>query len=136
MFEHFNRDDRMMVMFATEEAADLGHRALGNDHLILGMLCNARTPIFGLLTEQGFTLDAARTAVREFHSENAEAQAEAEESSAEQRYEEDREVLKSIGIDLDKVRAAVGERFGEDLSEGWGERRRFGRGGRGGAGRG
>ena len=131
MFGRFSRDDKMMLAFATQEAADLGHRQLGNDHLILGMLCNARSPLFGLLGEQGLKLDAARDVVRAYHEENDADEEQAAEQSAAERYEEDREALKSIGIDLDKVRAAVRDRFGDDLSEGWAERPERGRGPRG-----
>ncbi|MFF0707658.1 Clp protease N-terminal domain-containing protein [Gordonia sputi] len=136
MFGRFSRDDKMMLAFATQEAADLGHHQLGNDHLILGMLCNARSPLFGLLGEQGLKLDAARDVVRAYHEENDADEEKAAEQSAADRYEEDREALKSIGIDLDKVRAAVRDRFGDDLSEGWAERPERGRGPRGGGPRG
>lgn len=129
MFDaRFNTDDRVVMMFATQEARDLGHRGLGNDHLILGMLGNARSPLFTLLGEQGLTLDAAREAVREYHAGHTEDLDDAEAATAADRYEADREALASIGIDLDKVRAAVGDRFGEDLSDSWGERRGRGRG--------
>ena len=122
MFERFAREDRTLLVFATQEAADLGHRRLGNDHLVLGMLCNARTPIFTLLGENGLKLDTARAAAAAYHDEHADdVDADVEESAA-ARYEEDREALRSIGIDLDKVRAAVHDRFGDDLSEGWGHR--------------
>ncbi|AZG48029.1 Clp protease N-terminal domain-containing protein [Gordonia insulae] len=137
MFERFNRDDRMLLAFAMQEAGDLGHRQLGNDHLILGMLCNARSPLFTLLGEQGLTLPTAREAAQKYHAEHedeAETSAATVEESAKQRYEEDRDALRSIGIDLDKVREAVRGRFGEDVSEGWAERpdRGHGRRGRGG----
>ncbi|MDL9936066.1 Clp protease N-terminal domain-containing protein [Gordonia sp. ABSL1-1] len=133
MFERFNREDRMLVAFATQEAADLEHRSLGNDHLILGMLCNARSPLFAVLGEQGLTLAGARAACRSYHDENVASDPDAdEEASARQRYDEDREALRGIGIDLDRLRAAVRDRFGEDLSEGWGERDSRGRGRRGG----
>ena len=55
----------------------------------------------------------------------------ADDESARERYEEDREALRGIGIDLDKVREAVRGRFGEDLSDGWGERAERGPRGRG-----
>lgn len=128
MFDRFTADDRVVMVFATQEARDLGHRGLGNDHLILGMLGNARSPLFALLGEQGLTLAAAREQVREYHSEHADDLDDADAATAADRYEADREALASIGIDLDKVRAAVGDRFGEDLSEAWGERSRRGRG--------
>ena len=143
MFERFTRDDRMLMGFAMQEAGDLGHRQLGNDHLILGMLCNARSPLFGLLAEQGLTLANARETVRAYHAERDTAEPDAADDdaqeSAQQRYSEDREALRSIGIDLDKLRDAVRSRFGDDLTEGWGDRggRPHGRGrGRGPGGRG
>lgn len=134
MFEQISRDDKMLLAFATQEAGDLGHRQLGNDHLILGMLCNARSPLFALLADQGLTLSSAREAVRKYHDEHAdrsETPETAADESVRERYEEDREALRSIGIDLDKVREAVRGRFGEDLSDGWGERAERGPRGRG-----
>ncbi|WP_431839876.1 Clp protease N-terminal domain-containing protein [Gordonia hongkongensis] len=134
MFERISRDDKMLLAFATQEAGDLGHRQLGNDHLILGMLCNARSPLFALLADQGLTLTSAREVVRKYHDEHAERSDTAEtadDESARERYEEDRKALRSIGIDLDKVREAVRGRFGEDLSDGWGERAERGPRGRG-----
>ena len=83
------------------------------------MLCNARSPLFALLADQGLTLASAREAVRKYHDEHAERSDTAEnvdDESARERYEEDREALRGIGIDLDKVREAVRGRFGEDLS--------------------
>ncbi|MFE0747824.1 Clp protease N-terminal domain-containing protein [Gordonia sp. NPDC058843] len=134
MFERISRDDKMLLAFATQEAGDLGHRQLGNDHLILGMLCNARSPLFALLADQGLTLSSAREAVRKYHDEHADRSdtaATTDDESFRERYEEDRDALRSIGIDLDKVREAVRGRFGEDLSEGWGERAERGSRGRG-----
>ena len=134
MFERISRDDKMLLAFATQEAGDLGHRQLGLDHLILGMLCNARSPLFALLADQGLTLTSAREVVRKYHDEHAERSDTAEtadDESARERYEEDREALRGIGIDLDKVREAVRGRFGEDLSDGWGERAERGPRGRG-----
>lgn len=122
MFERFTREDRMLLAFAMQEAADLGHTRLGADHLILGMLCNARSPLFALLGSQGLTLDEAREVVRAQHADDPEDAGEPVGETASQRYEEDREALRSIGIDLDKVRAAVRDRFGDDLSQGWAER--------------
>ena len=39
MFGRFTSDDKMMLGLAMQEATDLEHNHLGNDHLILGMLC-------------------------------------------------------------------------------------------------
>lgn len=129
MFDRFSMEDRAVMVFATQEAAELGHRGLGNDHLILGMLGNARSPLFELLGDQGLTLKSARETVRAYHADHAEeAPDDADEVTAADRYAADREALASIGIDLDKVRAAVGDRFGDDLAGTWGQRPLRGRG--------
>jgi ATP-dependent Clp protease ATP-binding subunit ClpA len=130
MFDHMNRENRHILSFAMEEAADLGHAQLGTDHLILGMLCNARSDVYALLTEQGFTLAAARDTVREIHGDDDGAAKAAAESDAEQ-VDEDREALKSVGIDLDKVADAIKRAFGTDITDGWSQRgpERRGRGG-------
>ncbi|MBM7365960.1 Clp protease N-terminal domain-containing protein [Gordonia hydrophobica] len=120
MFDRFTSDSRTTMMFAVQEAKDLGHREVGTDHLILGMLCNARSPLFGVLAAQGLTLAGARAVVEKNHGDAVE--------DVRDRYEEDREALRSIGIDLDQVRDAVGDRFGEDLADGWGRRPDRGRG--------
>ncbi|WP_045823906.1 Clp protease N-terminal domain-containing protein [Williamsia herbipolensis] len=133
MFEHFTRENRHILSFAMEEAADLGHTQLGNDHLILGMLCNARAPIFTRLTAEGFTLDAARDTVREVRGD-----ADDSDDADASQVDEDREALKSVGIDLDKVATAIKNAFGTDITDGWSQRGadRRGRGGRGGPRRG
>ncbi|MBJ7289882.1 Clp protease N-terminal domain-containing protein [Williamsia sp.] len=119
MFEHFTRDNRHILSFAMEEAADLGHTQLGNDHLILGMLCNARSPIFDRLTAEGFTLTAARETVREVRGDGDDADPEDADAS---QVDEDREALKSVGIDLDKVATAIKNTFGTDITDGWSKR--------------
>src|SRR5262249_49223466 len=43
-------------------------------------------------------------------------------------YAEDREALKAIGIDLDRVREAVRDNLGADLADGWAARSGRGRG--------
>ncbi len=130
MFEQFTRENRHILSFAMEEAADLGHTQLGNDHLILGMLCNARSPIFSRLTAEGFTLDAARETVKEVRGDADDSDAEDADAS---QVDEDREALKSVGIDLDKVAAAIKNAFGTDITDGWSQRasERRGRGERG-----
>ena len=125
MFHQFTRENRMTLVFAYQEAADLGHTTLGNDHLILGMLCNARSSVFNILGEQGLTLAQAREVVREYHEAN-------KTDADKDRVDEDRDALAAIGIDLDKVRAAVKTAFGDDITDNWGKRR----GGRDGRGRG
>ncbi|GAA2064197.1 Clp protease N-terminal domain-containing protein [Williamsia deligens] len=130
MFDHMTRENRHILSFAMEEAADLGHAQLGTDHLILGMLCNARSDVFALLTEQGFTLATARDTVREIHGDDDGTDSAGAEADAEQ-VADDREALKSVGIDLDKVADAIKRAFGTDITDGWSKRgpERRGRGG-------
>lgn len=124
-------DARMAFPFAMAEAQDLGHSSLRPEHMILGVLCNARDPLVAVLAEHGITLETARGAVRAVPAEP-----ERTPTSDEDRYAEDRDALKMLGIDLDKVREAVARNFGDDLTSGWGRRedRRGGRGRRGGPG--
>jgi ATP-dependent Clp protease ATP-binding subunit ClpA len=122
MLHQFTRDNRAILGFAYQEAADLGHTTLGNDHLILGILCNARIPAFNTLGEQGLTLAQAREVVRNYHQAN-----DVESDPDKDRIDEDRDALAAIGIDLDKVREAVKGAFGDDITDNWGKRR----GGRG-----
>ncbi|WP_018178572.1 Clp protease N-terminal domain-containing protein [Jongsikchunia kroppenstedtii] len=141
MFERFTHENRTTLMFAMEEAHDLGHRELGNDHLLLGMLCNARGTGNEILQELGLTLPDAREASRAFHEATTEAatdDTDAADATVDETVREDREALRAIGIDLDKVRRAVRETFGEDIADGWGKRRgdRRGDGDRGPRGRG
>ncbi len=66
--------------------------------------------MYALLTEQGFTLAAARDTVRGIHGDDNGAATATAEADAEQ-VDEDREALKSVGIDLDKVADAVKRAF-------------------------
>lgn len=129
MFERMTRDQRATLMLGYDEAADLGAREFGPEHLLLGMLCNARSDGHRILTGAGLTLDAAREAARG-------AAGSGEEADDQRSYDRHREALASIGIDLEKVREAVLAGFGgrpeADLRRGWQGRRGPGRGRRGG----
>ena len=129
-------------MQATEEARELGHSEVGPDHVLLGMLSNMRGSTFALLTEHGLRLDSAREVVVAQRAALAETQPSptgtpdsdaSDEDSTAPGLDEDREALRAIGIDLDKVREAVRSTFGDDITEQWGERqdRRGRRGQRG-----
>ncbi|MGD9958227.1 Clp protease N-terminal domain-containing protein [Nocardioides sp.] len=134
MYSRLNPEARIAVMQATDEARELGHSEVGADHVLLGLLANVRGETYALLTQHGLTFDQARSIVIERHVETPRDQdADPEASSAE--LDEDRAALRAIGIDLDKVREAVRSTFGDDITEGWGERGRGrGRGRRGGPG--
>ena len=144
MFSRFDPEARIAVMQATEEARELGHSEVGPDHVLLGLLSNLRGSTFALLTEHGLRLDSAREVVVAQRAALAETQPSPtgtpdsdvpDEDSTDPNpgLDEDREALRAIGIDLDKVREAVRSTFGDDITEQWGERqdRRGRRGQRG-----
>ena len=65
MFERFARDARVAVVLAQEEARELGDRAMGPEHLLVGVLQSAGRDLSAVLTGYGLTVDvAARTSRR------------------------------------------------------------------------
>src|SRR3954468_18693887 len=92
MFERFTKAARAVVQAAKSEADDLGHTQIGTEHLVLGIL---RTDA-GLLEGAGVQLAEFRAAV-----------AAGDDAAA----------LRSIGIDLDAVRASVEQTFGPGALE-------------------
>ncbi len=131
MYTRLDQEARIAVMQATDEARELGHSEVGADHVLLGLLANVRGETYSLLTRHGLTFDQARTIVIERHLETTPTADEPVGSEAAADLDEDREALRAIGIDLDKVREAVRSTFGDDITAGWGQRGRGrGRGGR------
>lgn len=123
---------RIAMLQATEERRELGHDLLGPDHLLLGLLANVRGSAYEVLAGQGVTYDWARRVVAEKHDDRRQDDDVEQPTDSADSLDEDREALKAIGIDLDKVRDAVREAFGEDITDRWGQRRdRGGRGRRG-----
>lgn len=138
MFNRFDTETRIAVMQAIDEARDLGHDQVGTDHLLLGLLANARGDAARALTQAGLDFPTAEAAVIAYHEANPTAEPEAESASADEELDDDlaadREALAAVGIDLDSVRDAVRRRFGTDIADGWGGGRRgdgFGPRGRG-----
>jgi len=134
MHTRFDTEARVAVTQAVDLARELGHREVGPDHLLLGLLANPRGTAYAALWDHGVHLDSARELVVEHHQDPVDDDpAPDPEASA---YEDDREALRAIGIDLDRVREAVRANLGQDLADGWGDRPERGRRGRGGRGRG
>src|SRR5262249_48774896 len=83
------------------------------------------------LRAHGLDLDTTRDLVATHHVD-PEPETDETQSDEATGYDEDREALKAIGIDLDRVREAVRANLGADLAEGWADRpdreRRRGRG--------
>ncbi|MDQ4018274.1 MAG: hypothetical protein M3188_00380 [Actinomycetota bacterium] len=68
-FERFTRRARQVVVLAQEEAETLGHRRVGTEHLVLGLLRSEDEAVARVLAEAGVTLDAARAQARELVGE-------------------------------------------------------------------
>lgn len=91
MFERFTHDARATVLAARAHADRLGHRPVGAEHLLLGLL-DTCPPMRDAL--DGIDVEAAVVA-RHDHLLDI-----------------DRQALASLGIDLDRVRAATDDAFG------------------------
>jgi len=150
MYPRFDSEARIAVMQAIDEARELGHAEVRPDHVLLGLLANVRGRAYTLLTAHGLSFDSARALVAERHPEpepatDADASTDTDinpDKGADKRpdsnpeLDADREALRAIGIDLDRVREAVRSTFGDDITDGWGERSYRGRGRAGRDGRG
>jgi hypothetical protein len=129
MHSRFDTESRIAVTQAADIARELGHQEIGPGHLLLGLLANPRGTAYAALRDHGIDLETARDLVAEHHVEAAPTTDEPGERDATQArdYAEDREALKAIGIDLDRVRDAVRENLGADLADGWASRSERGR---------
>ena len=130
MISRLDHQARIALMQAADEARDLGHPTVGPEHLLLGLLADRRSEAADLLLAHGLSFDGCREAVVTHHRDHPEpAPTEDADSDPAQEYAEDREALRALGIDLDRVREAVRSAFGDDLAEGWGGRSDRRRGG-------
>ena len=119
MQNRFDTESRIAVAQATDIARELGHREVGPGHLLLGLLANPRGTAYAALWDHGISLDTARDLVAEHH---VDPEPEADEAAEASDYAEDRDALKAIGIDLDRVREAVRANLGADVADGWATR--------------
>ena len=128
MQSRFDTEARIAVAQAADIARELGHAEVGPDHLLLGLLANARGTAYAALTDHGLRLDAAREIVATQHVDPVDepdtADSDGDADVAPTSYDEDREALRAIGIDLDRVRDAVRANLGDDLAERWADRPR------------
>ena len=122
MHPRFDTEARIAVAQATDLARELGHREVGPDHLLLGLLANTRGTAYAALTDQGLTLDAARELVAAQHADTVDDEPRTDHPAEQTSYDADREALRAIGIDLDRVRDAVRDHLGQDLADGWATR--------------
>jgi hypothetical protein len=136
MHSRFDTESRIAVAQAADIARELGHREVGPDHLLVGLLANPRGTAFAALRDHGLELDAARDLVATHHVDPEPESDEPDRPVDSGGYDEDREALKAIGIDLDRVREAVRANLGADLADGWADRPDRGSRGERGRGRG
>ncbi|NUS42897.1 MAG: Clp protease [Mycobacteriaceae bacterium] len=102
MFEKFAKEARVAVIVAQEEAKDLGHPAVGPEHLVLGVLQRPEPRLRAMLDDVGMRHADVRACVAQQHRGDALGV-------------DDAEALKAIGIDLDAVRESLAANFGADV---------------------
>ncbi|MHA3703609.1 Clp protease N-terminal domain-containing protein [Jatrophihabitans sp. YIM 134969] len=95
MLERFTRDARAVVIAARAEAVGRGHRWIGTEHLVVGLL-EAGGPGVAALRATGVTVERIRAGIAD-HVPGTGLDAEA---------------LATLGIDLDAVRRAAEDQFG------------------------
>jgi hypothetical protein len=93
---------RRMLELARAEADGFGHRYLGPEHLVLGVLADGGSGASRVLEAFGVTLESARAELRRL----------AGRGLVPGPRPSDAELLGSLGIDLDAVRRATEQRFG------------------------
>jgi hypothetical protein len=99
---------RRVLDLAWEEAALLGHRYLGPEHLVLGVLGDRSSGAARVLRAHGVDLAAARAALRGL----------AERGVVPGPRPSDAELLGTLGIDLDTIRRNTEQTFGH-RAVGW-----------------
>jgi ATP-dependent Clp protease ATP-binding subunit ClpA len=102
LFGRFTEQAHRVLDLAREEAERCGHRYLGPEHLLLGVLAQGHSRAAGMLRADGVDLAAARAALRRL---SAQGVVPAPRPS-------DAELLGSLGVDLDAVRRDTEQRFG------------------------
>jgi ATP-dependent Clp protease ATP-binding subunit ClpA len=102
MFERFSKPAREVVVNAREQARELGHRFVGTEHLLLGLLAvDVDGPAGRALAAAGVEPAAVRAEVVRLVGTGPLPLGDADAAA-----------LRAIGIDLDAVRAKVEETFG------------------------
>jgi ATP-dependent Clp protease ATP-binding subunit ClpA len=99
VWDRLDGDAREVMRLAGIERRELGHPALADEHIVLGLLRHGTSPAARLLGEHGLDLTAARAellAVGPTLGPNADPAA----------------ALRAVGIDLDQVRSRLESTFG------------------------
>ncbi|MFC4064808.1 Clp protease N-terminal domain-containing protein [Actinoplanes subglobosus] len=108
MFERFTKAAREAVIGAQEKARLLGHDSIGTEHTLLSLVAAENGAVREALRSEAGEVDEAyvRAAIIRHVGDRSET------TTIADRDAEDAAALKSIGIDLDAVRAAIEENFG------------------------
>jgi Clp amino terminal domain, pathogenicity island component len=97
-----NDHTRRVLDLASQEADRFGHRYLGPEHLVLGILREGGSGASRVLEAFGVTLENARAALRRL----------ADRGVVSGPRPSDAELLGSLGIDLDAIRRTTEQSFG------------------------
>lgn len=101
MVDRFTEHARRVMDLAGEEAALLGHRYVGPEHLVLGLLRDGGNDAARVLRTHGVDLAAARVALRKL----------AERGVVPGPRPSDAELLGTLGIDLEAIRRSAEQTF-------------------------
>jgi ATP-dependent Clp protease ATP-binding subunit ClpA len=102
VFGRFSEPAHRVLDLAREEAERFGHRYLGPEHVLLGLLAEGHSAAAGMLRTHGVDLAAARAGLRRL----------GERGMVPSPRPSDAELLESLGIDLDAVRRDTEQAFG------------------------
>jgi ATP-dependent Clp protease ATP-binding subunit ClpA len=102
VFGRFTEPAHQVLDLAREEAEQAGHRYLGPEHLLLGLLAEGHSRAAQLLRTAGVELAVARAALARL----------ADRGVVPAPRPSDGELLDSLGIDLDAIRHQTEQRFG------------------------
>ena len=102
MRDRFAGRARWVLDLARQEADRLGHRYLGPEHVVLGILRDGTAAAAAVLRAHGLELEAARVELDRL----------AERGVVAGRRPSDAELLGTLGIDLDAVRQRTEQAFG------------------------
>jgi Clp amino terminal domain, pathogenicity island component len=102
VFERFTEQAHLVVDLAREEAERAGHRYLGPEHVLLGVLAEGHSAAAVALRARGMDLAAARAALAAL----------ARRGVVPAPRPSDAELLGMLGVDLDEVRRRSEQAFG------------------------
>jgi ATP-dependent Clp protease ATP-binding subunit ClpA len=102
VFERFGEQAYLVLDRARDEAERAGHRYLGPEHVLLGVLAEGHSAAARTLRSRGVDLAAARAALRDL----------ARQGVVPRPRPSDAELLGTLGIDLDVVRRSTERAFG------------------------